>query len=77
MTTGAITFEEGGRQAKISVEALMRVNGNQTDFDIFESSLTGWLPPHESDVFTKADHDRIVRSICDELTARGITYTIE
>jgi hypothetical protein len=76
MTLGSITYEENGRRAKLDVEALMRVNGNKIDFDIFEESLTKWLPPHSEDPFDKADHDRILARICEELTSRGITYEI-
>ena len=68
-----VIYKEGKRTMHIEAEMMV----GPTDLVIYSDSLCCWQPPHEDDVLTVEDKQRIKENIIKELEKNGLNIDWE
>jgi hypothetical protein len=62
-----------GRSARVQTEMLT----GQVDRIIYRTSVRRWEPPHENEVISTGDIDRIIAAVVQEFRSSGKVFEIE
>ena len=68
-----ILYREAGRTLDIEAELL----STPRTMALYTTSIKAWTAPHDHEVISDADRDRIVRNIADAFTSQGRRLEVE
>lgn len=72
-TIHEIKYTEGDKTLTVEIEGGQNEKG-EIEWDIYSSTMRGWLPPHQLEPFSYEDKQRILRNISDSLTLLGMKH---
>jgi len=74
-TIHEIRYSEGNKTLTVEIEGGTNEKGN-VEWDIYSTTMRGWLPPHQLEPLSYEDKQRILRNISDSLILLGMKHRI-
>ena len=70
-----IRYSEGDKTLAVEIEGGTNEKG-EIEWDIYSSTIRGWLPPHQLESLSYEDKQRILHNISDSLKLLGMKHRI-
>ena len=72
---GKIYVAPDGRRVSFQCELWDAASG--TERCIYESTIDGWMPPHENEAFGEADRQEVIKKACLFFETTKTTYVVQ